>query len=69
MSGSETPFQSVIQGKKKSPSYYQRTNKIGEAYTENHIGHKGPAALKCWYCFEKIIPTDESYNALEVHAN
>ena len=43
-------------------------NKTGEAYTENHIGHKGCVSLKCWYRSDKqLVLTDEVCNAIEVH--
>lgn len=43
-------------------------NKIGEAYTENYIGHREYVFLKCWYRSDKHPLTDEVCNAIEVHA-
>jgi len=44
-------------------------NKIGEAYTENYIGHREYVFLKCWYRSDKqLVLTDEVCNAIEVHA-
>ena len=34
----------------------QQANKIGEAYTEKFIGHRGCASLKCWYRSENVSP-------------